>query len=726
MHWILAWSLAVAASVSAAVDTPVYDDALAAGFDDWSWAVHDLAATVHVHSGSTAVAFEPDGWSALWFKHDAAFDAATVGSCRFWLYGSGGGGQQLRFHVWSGNTTLADTSLAGYLPGGQLPGGVWTEVEVPFADLGLGGAFFDGILIQADTADDQPTAFLDDMILVGTDPPPPEPVTVAVDPAAGRRTVDPRIYGVNFGSFEPGVPPYPVRRWGGNSTTRYNWRADVHNTGSDWFFLNVPSSIPDPGQLPAGSEADLFVGASRDIGAAPLITVPTIGWTPREERVKQWAFSVAAYGPQLMTECDAQPGACAADAGNGLCDPAVNTTGHCVDGQIVGNDPADTSIPATPDFVTDWVAHLQSTFGGATAGGVPLYALDNEPMLWSSTHRDLHPDPATYDEVWSRSRDVGLALKAADPAAEVLGPAVWGWCAFFTSAADATSGSCLDGPDRQAHGGTPFLEWFADRVCAEAAAGGTRPVDLLDVHFYPQGDGVAGFGGDGEDLPTAARRLRSVRELYDPTWVSESWIGEPVELIPRLRRWLDAACPDLGLAVTEYRWGSDDGPSSALAHAEVLAVFGREGVDLATRWVAPEPGTRVEDAFRLYLDYDGAGGAVIGDSVHAASSDQSAVGAYAVDPPDGRLLVLLFNRDTAAREAQVEVAAELTGIGRVFRFDPTHALAPMDELPVADGAFTLELPAWSATLVELHQSSAAVFADDFESGDLERWSAWVP
>ena len=32
----------------------------------------------------------------------------------------------------------------------------------------------------------------------------------------------------------------PVRRWGGNATTRYNWQNDTSNRASDWFFENIP------------------------------------------------------------------------------------------------------------------------------------------------------------------------------------------------------------------------------------------------------------------------------------------------------------------------------------------------------------------------------------------------------------------------------------------------------------------------------------------------------
>ena len=69
-------------------------------------------------------------------------------------------------------------------------------------------------------------------------------------------------------------------------------------------------------------------------------------------------------------------------------------------------------------------------------------------------------------------------------------------------------------------------------------------------------------------------------------------------------------CPDMKIAITEYNWGNDDIISGAVATAEALAIFGREGVDIATRWVVPEVGTLGEQAFKMYLNYDGQGGSV--------------------------------------------------------------------------------------------------------------------
>jgi hypothetical protein len=715
--------LGMAPAIARAADLSVYDDGLEPGFEDWSWATHDLADASVVHSGSVAVSFQPDDWEALWFQHQGALSAVDYESCRFWIHGGSSGGQRIRFHLWSGGSPWVDVALEPYLPGGQLPAGSWVQVTIPMADLGATVGSFDGLLWQDDSGGDQGTVYIDDVVMVENTGPPPtgDAVAVTVIPFADRRPIDPRILGVNFGDFGPGVPAYPVRRWGGNSTTRYNWQADVHNTASDWFFMNIPSNHPDPSQLPSGSESDIFVGDVLASGGEPIITLPTIGWTPRTERVKQWSYSVSTYGAQDQTECsyfDTPPAWCQPDAGNGACSSVANTTGFCVDGEIVGNDPTETSLTITENFAGDWIDHLLGAFG---PNAVRLYALDNEPMLWNSTHRDVHPTPATFDEVWQRGLDVAREIKLRDPEAEVLGPVVWGWCAFFTSASDAAGGaSCVDGPDRQSHGGQPFLEWYLGQICAEEQSSGVRPVDYLDIHFYPQG-GVSGLSDPGEDPATAARRLRSVKELHDPTYVSESWINEPVELIPRIRRWIDAACPGVGLAVTEYRWGSDSGPTGALAQIEVLALFGREGVDIATRWVAPDVGSLAEDAFRLFLDYDGSGSRIGGTSVAAESTDVDAVAGYAVHRDDDTLLVLLINKDLLAREAPVRIGVGVTDGARWIPFDSTSGLGSPSSIAVVDGVFTAQLQARSAALVEIPLPGGLIFADGFERGDRSTW-----
>jgi hypothetical protein len=522
------------------------------------------------------------------------------------------------------------------------------------------------------------------------------PVAVTVDPSLDRHAINPLVYGVNFGDAQEfGDLPYPSRRWGGNSTTRYSWTLDTHNTGADWFYMNIPSSIADPGTLPDGSSADLFIDETRAAGSEVVLTVPLIGWVPKT-RAKSWGFSVARYGAQTSTECTASGGAfwCMADAGGGV---------RSSDGQpITGNDPHDTSVEVGPDFVAGWRAHLAARYGTAAAGGVRYLALDNEPALWNSTHRDVHPLPLTYDELWQRTLDHAGRLKQDDPALRVMGPVSWGWCEYFHSAADG----CTPGADQAAHGGLPLIEWYLAQNAAHQAATGTRLVDVLDIHYYPQ-DGSA--LNDDESATLAARRLRELKSLYDPAYVDESWIGQPVNLIPRMKSLIAARCPGMGLAITEYNLGGDTGISSAIAQAEALAIFGREGVELATRWVAPAHGSRVQDAFRLYLDYDGAGTRVDGTSVRATTSSADRVGAYAVDDgPHGRLFVLLFNKSTVAETAHLTVADGVGSTIALHRFTAGTALAPAGSATLTSGAVDLTLPARSATLAVVSRPVTAV------------------
>ena len=54
--------------------------------------------------------------------------------------------------------------------------------------------------------------------------------------------------------------------------------------------------------------------------------------------------------------------------------------------------------------------------GDSSHGGVKTYELDNEPTLWNSTHRDVHPQPLTYDELWQKSQATASAATMQEPA----------------------------------------------------------------------------------------------------------------------------------------------------------------------------------------------------------------------------------------------------------------------------------------------------------------------
>lgn len=746
---IVALAAALAGSPAGAAVQTVYDNALRNGWQDWGWAVRNLSQNVIYQSAPTAISWEPDAvggdWQGIYFHSDpGAADPAVAGfsAVRFWINGAGGG-QAVRLAIYRDNVEIGTRDLT------PLPGG-WTQMTVTWTELGVVDTAFDGIVFQTNAPADQATAYVDDLELVEAEgnPPPGGPVQVAVDPHLDRRPINPLIYGVNWANAaQLATGLYTANRRGGNATTRYNWIVDTSNRAFDYYFLNIHEGGSN------GAAADGFVSSTLAAGAEVVMTVPIDQVAKSTARTP--GFSITKYGPQTDTECRVNPGVpgCS-NNGNGICDPNVNTTlctggvrccnpaGPSVPGSpnlryITGNSPSDTSVPVDLEVhVGDFVSHLVNGFGTATTTGVRFYNLDNEPMLWNSTHRDVHPTPPGYDEVWAKGLAAATEIKSRDPGAEILGPETWGWCDFWTSAQDAALGDCLNGPDRAAHGGLAWSAWYMQQSCANRLpaghpAAGDLPVDWLDIHFYPQGNGVAGLDGDPsveDGAATVAARLRSLKELYDPSWQSESWISDVavkvVQLIPRMRAWRDTYCPEMKLALAEYKWGKDDTLSGALAQAEALAIFGREGLDMATRWVVPQSGSLAEDAYRLFRNYDGAGGQVSGDSVRAVSSDVDGVAGYAVRAANGRLFVLLFNKDTTAREVTVTVAGGVTSNATLWRLDGT-GLAAAGTLAATPSGFVATLPARSATLarVQIPDLPNLIFADGFETGTT---SAWAP
>ena len=215
-----------------------------------------------------------------------------------------------------------------------------------------------------------------------------------------------------------------------------------------------------------------------------------------------------------------------------------------------------------------------------------FYNLDNEPMLWNSTHRTCIPcRPATTSCATAPS-PTPRRSRPPTRGAQTLGPVLWGWTAYFWSALDAAAGGdWWNHPlDRLAHGNTPFVVWYLQQMKAYEEQHRCACWITWTCIIYPQGSGV--FSDAAGDAATQALRLRSTRALWDPTYVDESWIAEPVYLIPRMRHGWRSTTPARRLAISEYNWGALGHINGALAQADVLGIFGREGLDLATLWTA--------------------------------------------------------------------------------------------------------------------------------------------
>lgn len=235
-----------------------YADSLAAGYGNWSWGTNNFDNTQPVASGTKSISFLAKGYEGIWLHRDAKMDMDHYYGVSFKVHGGATGGQKLQVNMMDGRNYVGNFDLATVLPDG-VPANKWTEVKLKFADLGLAALTFDGIVVAAWGEHDQGTVYFDDIDMLRTTetvrlPAPELPtVQVAIDSTQGRRTLNPGIFGVNFEdspSDDRSTMNFPIKRWGGNAMTRYNWQIDTTNRGGDWYFLNVPYDNPDPSQLP--------------------------------------------------------------------------------------------------------------------------------------------------------------------------------------------------------------------------------------------------------------------------------------------------------------------------------------------------------------------------------------------------------------------------------------------------------------------------------------------
>src|SRR5207248_4114337 len=163
----------------------------------------------------------------------------------------------------------------------------------------------------------------------------------------------------------------------------------------------------------------------------------------------------------------------------------------------------------------------------------------------------------------------------------------------------------------------------------------------FSVHYYPQG------GEFSNDTSTNTQLLRnkSTRSLWDPNYTDQSWINSVVQLIPRLKSWVNTYYPGTLTAITEYNWGAESHINGATTQADILGIFGREGLDLAARWTTPDAATPTYKAIKMYRNYDGNKSAFGDTSVSATGPNPDNVAVFAAQrTSDSALTVMAISK----------------------------------------------------------------------------------
>lgn len=509
--------------------------------------------------------------------------------------------------------------------------------------------------------------------------------TLSVDSGSVTHAINPFIYGMNAYQLDAAAvkaASLPLNRWGGDGASSYNYLLDVGNDASDWYFENFPGTTAG---YPDISEFNTQVTQDKANGTRTMGTVPLLGWTP--QRNTACSYSVTKYGAQKATD------PYRADCGNGVLN----------NGNNVVNDPTDTYMTIDQTFVAGWVKYLVGKFGNAASGGVAIYDLDNEPSWWDAVHKDVHPLPFTYDELTAKSLAYAKAIKDNDPTAAVSGPVMDYWMDYFYSKKDIETGwasgpcNCANGnpTDRLAHGDVPLIEYYLQQFKKYQDVNGVRLLDYLDLHTYFAANNL-GFSTAG-DTTTQQARLNSTRVFWDPAYTDPNYTdpdnrtAQAPALAPQvinlMKKWVAADYPGTKLAITEYNWGGQEAISGALAQADILGIFGREGLDLGTLWGAPSPTTQLPGlmAFEVFRNYDGAGAQFGDKALTSTSVDQGKLAVYgALRTADDKLTVVVLNKTYGDLTATLTLG-NLTpnGAVKVFLYSSANLAAIVAQPDVA-------------------------------------------
>jgi len=484
-------------------------------------------------------------------------------------------------------------------------------------------------------------------------------VNVTVDVLSDRHVISPYVYGGSYPKDAPTITDsgLTVVRWGGNATSRYNWKTFTDNAAADWYF-------EDFGYTEIGDGDSIkYIQDVKAAGSNPLMTMVMLPWVAK---TSGWSFSVAKYGPQ----CGADP--YNSDAGDGVL-PDCQTL-------LTGNDPTDANVelkdspqngdPPGTVYRDQWAPALAAAFGSAPH----FYNMDNEIDIWGGTHRDVHPNPSAYDEMRDTYFAEANALKGWDPNAIRFGPVSCCWWFYWNGA---------NNNDKGAHAGVDFLPWWLNEVYWQDRLAGRRSVDVFDIHAYPDGPDTSHF----TQAQKQALSLRIYRDYWDPRYVSESttinqqWATfiQPKKRIPfripRMRALVNMIYAGTPLSFTEWSaaFAGESDFSTALADADAYGILGRDRMYLASRWVAPDPANPNYQALKLFRNYDGQHHSFATTSVSATNNgNPNLFSSYAALDSTGTILtVMVINKSP-----QAAVQTQFTMNGFTPKQVTTYTLSP--------------------------------------------------
>ncbi|HVO18753.1 MAG TPA: glycoside hydrolase family 44 protein, partial [Anaeromyxobacter sp.] len=135
-------------------------------------------------------------------------------------------------------------------------------------------------------------------------------ITLRIDVLADRHAISPYVYGGAYPQDAAHVTDSGTTlvRWGGNSTSTYNWQLGTINAANDYYYEDYDAAGFGDG---SDSSSTQFITDVRNAGSHPLMTMVMLPWVAKsaETSITQggtnnyhWSYSVATYGAQCSTD----------------------------------------------------------------------------------------------------------------------------------------------------------------------------------------------------------------------------------------------------------------------------------------------------------------------------------------------------------------------------------------------------------------------------------------
>jgi Glycoside hydrolase family 44/Secretion system C-terminal sorting domain len=381
------------------------------------------------------------------------------------------------------------------------------------------------------------------------------PVSYSINTQTNQVAISPYIYGCSNGGYSNAT----IVRQGGNRMTGYNWENNASNAGADYFHQSddylcslVGISAPQS-NLPA-KYTQAIHNSALAINAQSAITIPMAGYVAKDKNGT--SVSVAETAPSARW--------CAIQNIKGS---AFSLTPNLSDNFV---------------YTDEYINFLISTYGNSsTANGIKNFLLDNEAAIWNGTHPRIVPSTTNnITNFVNKSIQTAQAIRSMDANVKIWGPESYGFSEYYNFQ------TATDWPN---YSGTYpiFLSNYLDKMKVASTTNGSRLLDVMSVHWYPESNAVSIFSAN-TDNATVLERLQSPRSFWDPTFVENSYIGQYfstfLPIIPYLKSQINTYYPGTKFAMTEYDFGADNHFSGGIAEAEALMGFIKTGTDYAFKW----------------------------------------------------------------------------------------------------------------------------------------------